>query len=238
MRTLAILAWVTTGLICSSACSSDNPAKSGADAGADVSSAGNAGSAGEGGIGGSGGSGGATPDASDDGQAGSDAMDAATDPFADAPPRPDLNGPMQIVLFGELDGIDVTGTYDQDPGSTVCGEGFTATREDGVGGSVVISWQDDMTTLVPTVGDYDARYGFDITVTKFVRIDDTPKQVSFRAGQTYPGSTLSGNVSHSDLIASGTLEAFFEITSAERVVDSNEGLKSGQLYLWVAGSCQ
>lgn len=239
MRSLSILALFTGGLVlvpvaCGSDSKDDPPTD---DAGSDVSTAGSAGSGGAGG-GAGGGSGGESQDASLDAFADVDAMDAAGDPFADAPPRPTLDGPMTIVLFGELDGIDLTGTYDQDPGSTVCGAGFSATRDDGVGGSVVISWQDDMTSLVPTLGDYDARYGFDLSVTKFVRIDDAPKQVYFRAGQTYPGSALSGNVSHSDLVASGTFEAFFEVTSAERVVDTNEGLKSGKLYIWIAGSCQ
>ncbi|MEZ4374035.1 MAG: hypothetical protein R3B07_24645 [Polyangiaceae bacterium] len=238
MRALAIAGCLGCLLFVPIACSSDPAATGAADAGGDVSSGGTGGSGGSGGTGATAGTGGEAPDASADGEADADVMDAATDPFADAPPRPLLTGPMTIVLYGELDGVDLTGTYDMDPGSTVCGEGFTATREDGVGGSVVVSWQDDMTSLVPTLGDYDARYGFDISVTKFVRINDTPKQVHFRVGQTYPGSVMSGNVSHSDLVTSGTLEAFFDITSAERVVDTNEGLKSGQLYLWIAGSCQ
>ncbi|MCA9631435.1 MAG: hypothetical protein KC766_27445 [Myxococcales bacterium] len=239
MRTLPILTVAALVFaLCPSACSSESSESSSKDAGPDVSTAGSGGAGGSGGSAGAGATGGESQDASIDVDGGEDAMDAASDPFVDAPPRPTIDGPMTIVLYGELDGVELTGTYDQDPGNTVCGPGFTATREDGLGGSVVISWQDDMTSLVPTLGDYDARYGFDISVTKFMRIDNTPKQIHFRVGQTYPGSAMSGNVSQSDLVTSGTLEAFFEITSAERVVDTNEGLKSGKLYLWVAGSCQ
>lgn len=146
---------------------------------------------------------------------------------------------MTVVLFGELDGVELTGTYDQTAGAgTICGDGFRLERDDGLGASVVIKWQDDMTSLVPTVGAFDASYGFDFTISRFLRIDDVPKQLSFRAGQTYPGSALSGDVTLSDLAATGKLEGFFTITSAERVVDTNEGLKTGTLYLWVAGSCR
>ncbi len=220
-------------------CSSEDAAGGAADAGGDTSQAGAAGSAGSGGGGGgaAGGSGGGVSDASADTQL--DTADATTDPFVDAPPRPSVDGPMTIVLYGELDGVDLTGTYDQTTGGgTICGDGFRVERDDGLGGSVVIHWQDDTTSLVPTVGAFNASYGFDFTISRFVRIDDVAKQLTFRAGQTYPGSALAGDVTRSDLAATGKLEAFFTISSAERVVDVNEGIKTGTLYLWVAGSCK
>ncbi len=223
-------------------------------AGGSGGAAGTGGTAGDGGVAGTGGAGGTEPDASidasDDGPA-----DAPIDMFGDAPPRPDPTDPMAVVLFGDLDGIDLTGTYTfslvSDSGASLdrCGAasqpqdagaivGFDIRRSDEFDATVVTVRYSDPIVPNPPVGPYDQSDWWDISISRFARIDGSTRLVTFRAGQVTTGSELLGDVRAEDLDGAGHLDAFFHITKARRVVSVDEGIKDGNLYLWVGGTCR
>lgn len=248
----------STGAGCSSDGSSDDnnaTADAGDDSsagsGATAGSSGNGGTGGTGATGGQGGTGGAGGSGGEAGDAGSDApMDVATDPFVDAPPRPSPTGPMTVVMFGELDGIDLTGTYEMDGSvADVCGDGFVVERQNEFGTvGARFDWVDDQSNLAPFVGTYDESYGFNIQINRQLKIDGATKTLLLRAGQSFnPGdvdagaaqydSDLEGEVYQADFDTSGEFDSFFVIRRAERFVDTWEGTVEGELYIWFAGTC-
>lgn len=222
------------------ACSSSDDPSDGVvdeDAGADAS-------AGTGGTGGSSGAGGSAGSDTDAGDASVDApidavADVATDPFADAPPPPDPGSPVSIVLFGEMDGVDVTGVYDMGSIPAVaCGPGYDVERTSPTTDSVTIRWLDTVVDLDPPVGSYDESDNFEIVISKFIKVDGSTKRLTLRAGQPYPASQVLGSVDAQDLSAAGTLTANFHVTKARRFVDQDEGIVDGSVYVWVAGNCK
>ena len=242
-------AWVSSG------CGSDEKkSKPGAEADAsdDTSSAG--------GSGGMAGGGGMPPmmDAGVDSSVDSSAdvvVDVGLDRFADAPPRPGPTDPMTVVLFGQLDGIDLTGSYEffetDDAGASldICGAasspmdagqitGFDLRRTDEFEGTVINVRYSDPVVSNPVVGTYDQFDSWDFTISRFAKIDGATKLVTFRAGQVTTDSELLGDVRAEDLDGTGSLDAFFHITKARRVVDVDEGIKDGDLFLWIAGTCK
>ncbi len=242
-RLLATLA-VPLLLACSSSSSEGEP-----DAAVAAPDTGAGGSGGGGGGGQPDAAGGGGPDAAIDASidvGGDVVMDVAVDPFADAPARPIATDPLSVVLFGHVDGIDVTGTYDlgEDAGgpADVCGPGFEVERTNEIGTTVAIRWS-DMVNANPPPDTYDQFDAFDFTISRFMRVDGALRQITIRAGQVTTDSELLGTVHSEDLDATGTIDAEFHITKAGVVglsgdPDASTTISDGDLFLWVAGTCK